>query len=302
ATSDVTLALGSYAGKAWQTVNGKTTTADFRFTVVQAIAPVTLAAPAIGAEVTNTKPVFTGEGQPGATVEVKGTYGTLLATATVKDDGTWEATSDVTLALGSYAGKAWQTVNGKTTSADFRFTVAAPMIPVSLTAPAQNAVVVTPNPVFTGKGTPDADITVTGASGSQLASGKVRSNGEFDVTSTIALGAGSYSGTVRQVADGKVTTAPFQFRVEFTAVTLESPEIGATLTGGTPVFSGEGTPKAPLVIKGSGGTSLATGTVKDDGTWTLTSTVTLPAGRYTGTVLQSLPGSDTTAQFSFTVS
>ncbi len=302
ATSDVTLANGTYAGKAWQTVNGKTTSADFRFTVVQAVAPVTLEAPAIGAEVTDTNPVFTGEGQPGATIEVKGTYGTLLATAVVKDNGTWEAPSDVALARGSYAGKAWQTVNGKTTTADFRFTVVAPMIPVSLTAPAQDAVVSTPNPVFSGKGTPDADITVTGASGTQLAAGKVGSNGEFDLTSTIALGAGSYSGTVRQVADGKVTTAPFQFRIQFTAVTLESPAIGGTVTSGTPVFSGTGTPNAPLVIKGSGGTTLATGSVKNDGTWTLTSTVTLAPGSYSGTVLQSLPGADTTARFSFTVS
>ncbi|WP_419766684.1 Ig-like domain-containing protein [Curtobacterium flaccumfaciens] len=302
APSDITLANGQYAGKAWQTVNGKTTSADFRFTVVQAIAPVTLETPAIGAEVTDTKPLFTGEGQPGATVEVKGTYGTLLATAVVKDDGTWEAPSDVTLARGSYAGKAWQTVNGKTTSADFRFTVVAPMIPVSLTTPAQDAVVSTPNPVFSGKGTPDADITVTGASGTQLAAGKVRSNGEFDLTSTIALGAGSYSGTVRQVAGGKVTTAPFQFRIQFTAVTLESPAIGGTVTSGTPVFSGTGTPNAPLVIKGSGGTTLATGSVKNNGTWTLTSTVTLAPGSYSGTVLQSLPGADTTARFSFKVS
>ncbi|MCS5466191.1 Ig-like domain-containing protein [Curtobacterium flaccumfaciens pv. betae] len=302
APSDVTLANGTYAGKAWQTVNDKTTSADFRFTVVQAIAPVTLETPAIGAEVTDTNPVFTGEGQPGATIEVKGTYGTLLATAVVKDDGTWEAPSDVALARGSYAGKAWQTVNDKTTSADFRFTIVAPMIPVSLTAPAQDAVVSTPNPVFSGKGTPDADITVTGASGTQLAAGKVRSNGEFELTSTIALGAGSYSGTVRQVADGKVTTAPFQFRIQFTAVTLESPEIGGTVASGTPVFSGAGTPNAPLVIKGSGGTTLATGSVKNDSTWTLTSTVTLAPGSYSGTVLQSLPGADTTAPFSFTVS
>jgi hypothetical protein len=300
--SAIALATGSYAGTATQTVDGKTTTAAFRFTVGQNLAPVTLETPAIGAEVEDTKPVFTGTGQPGATIEVKGTYGTLLATATVKDDGTWEAPSDVTLARGSYAGKAWQTVNDKTTSADFRFTVVAPMIPVSLTTPAQDAVVSTPNPVFSGKGTPDADITVTGASGTQLAAGKVRSNGEFDLTSTIALGAGSYSGTVRQVADGKVTTAPFQFRIQFTAVTLESPAIGGTVTSGTPVFSGTGTPNAPLVIKGSGGTTLATGSVKNDGTWTLTSTVTLAPGSYSGEVLQSLPGADTRARFSFTVS
>ncbi|WP_181419948.1 Ig-like domain-containing protein [Curtobacterium sp. MCPF17_003] len=300
--SAVALANGEYAGKAWQTVNGKTTSAAFRFTVVQNIAPVALETPAIGAEVTDTNPVFTGTGQAGAAIEVKGTYGTTLATTTVKADGTWEAPSTVTLARGSYAGKAWQTVNGKTTSAEFRFTIVAPMIPVSLTAPGQDAVVTTPNPVFSGTGTPNADITVTGASGTQLASGKVRSDGRFDVTSTIALGAGSYSGTVRQVADGKVTTAPFQFRIEFTAVTLESPAIGASLTNGTPVFSGKGTPKAPLVIKGSGGTTLAEGSVKDDGTWTLTSTVTLAPGSYSGTVLQSLPGADTTARFSFTVS
>ena len=300
--SAIALATGSYAGTATQTVDGKTTTAPFRFTVGQNLAPVTLETPAIGAEVEDTKPVFTGTGQPGATVEVKGTYGTLLATAVVKDDGTWEAASDITLARGSYAGKAWQTVNGKTTSADFRFAVVAPMIPVSLTTPAQDAVVSTPNPVFSGKGTPDADITVTGASGTQLAAGKVRSNGEFDLTSTIALGAGSYSGTVRQVADGKVTTAPFQFRIQFTAVTLESPAIGGTVTSGTPVFSGTGTPNAPLVIKGSGGTTLATGSVKNDGTWTLTSTVTLAPGSYSGEVLQSLPGADTRARFSFTVS
>ncbi|QQD76602.1 hypothetical protein I8920_02190 [Curtobacterium sp. YC1] len=302
ATSDVTLADGNYVGKAWQTVNGKTTTADFRFTVAQSTTPVTLETPAIGAEIEDTKPVFTGKGQPGATVQVKGTYGTLLATAEVDDNGDWEATSDVALARGGYAGKAWQTVNGKTTTADFRFTIVAPMVPVSLTAPAQGAQISTPKPVFTGKGTADADITITGASGTRLASGKVRSDGGFDLTSTIALGAGSYSGTVRQDAGGRITTAPFQFRIVFTAVTLESPAIGAALTDGTPVFSGKGTPKAPLTIKGSGGTTLATGTVNDDGTWSLRSTVTLPTGRYTGTVLQTLPGSDTTAPFSFSVS
>lgn len=42
--------------------------------------------------------------------------------------------------------------------------------------------------------------------------------------------------------------------------------------------------------------------MNDDGTWSLRSTVTLPTGRYTGTVLQTLPGSDTTAPFSFSVS
>jgi len=301
ATSDVTLTDGNYAGKAWQTVNGKTTTADFRFTVAQSTTPVTLETPAIGAEIEDTKPVFTGKGQPGATVEVKGTYGTLLATAKVDDNGDWEAPSDVTLARGGYAGKAWQTVNGKTTTADFRFTIVAPMVPVSLTSPAQGAQISSPKPVFTGKGTADADITITGASGTRLASGKVRSDGGFDLTSSIALGAGSYSGTVRQDAGGRITTAPFQFRIVFTAVTLESPAIGASLTDGMPVFSGKGTPKAPLTIKGSGGTTLATGTVNDDGTWSLRSTTTLPTGRYTGTVLQTLPGSDTTAPFSFSV-
>jgi hypothetical protein len=301
ATSDIALAAGSYAGKAWQTVNGKTTTADFAFTIKQSITPVTLTTPAIGAEIEDTKPMFAGKGQPGATVQVKGTYGTLLATAVVNDEGDWEATSDVTLARGSYAGKAWQTVNGKTTTADFGFSIVARKVPVALTAPAQGAQINTPNPVFTGTGTPDADITITGAFGSRLASGKVRNDGGFDLTSTVALGAGSYSGTVRQDAGGKITTAPFQFRIVFTPVTLESPAIGAVLTDGTPVFSGEGTPKAPLTIKGSGGSTLATGTVKDDGSWSLTSSKTLAAGHYTGTVLQTLPGSETTAPFSFSV-
>ncbi|MGN7223982.1 Ig-like domain-containing protein, partial [Curtobacterium flaccumfaciens] len=150
--SAIALATGSYAGTATQTVDGKTTTAAFRFTVGQNLAPVTLETPAIGAEVTDTKPVFTGEGQPGATVEVKGTYGTLLATAVVKDDGTWKAPSDITLANGQYAGKAWQTVNGKTTSADFRFTVVQAIAPVTLETPAIGAEVTDTKPVFTGEG------------------------------------------------------------------------------------------------------------------------------------------------------
>jgi hypothetical protein len=41
----------------------------------------------------------------------------------VKEDGTWEATSDVALTPGTYNGRAYQVVDGKTTTADFRFTI-----------------------------------------------------------------------------------------------------------------------------------------------------------------------------------
>ncbi|MFE7843730.1 Ig-like domain-containing protein [Microbacterium sp. NPDC057407] len=298
---------GSHAGTVSQSADGSTARYQFSVNVAPApqpaISPITLTAPALGAQLDPGKPVFSGKGHPGATVVVKGRFGTALGTATVDADGNWSVASTVSLGAGSYSGTAVQTFDGATTSAAFGFTVHKPaptIVPVTLTSPAVGAEIDPGKPVFGGKGEPGATVTVQGTFGTLLGSGVVKADGTWSIESTVSLVAGSYSGTVRQNVDGKVSSAPFRFTaVKNTDVALTSPALDSVVQAGKPTFAGTGKPGATITVKGQFGTPLGSAVVEADGTWSIQSIVSLVAGSYAGTATQDDEGKVTTAPFRF---
>ena len=304
--SSFDLGNGSYFGTVSQSADGSTVRYEFSVNVApepkEVVTPVTLTAPELGSKLQAGNPVFSGKGQPGATVVVRGAFGTTLGSAKVTAQGTWSVRSSIWLDAGSYTGTAAQTVNGTTTTAGFRFSIEKPEVqvtPVTLASPVIGAELAPGNPVFSGTGHPGGTITVLGQFGTVLGTGTVTSQGTWSVRSAVSLVAGSYAGTVRQEMNGKVSTASFSFSAA-QSVALTAPAKGATVATGKVMFTGTGKPGATVTVRGQWGTPLGSGTVKANGTWSIESTVSLVAGSYAGTVTQDADGRITTAAFSFT--
>ncbi len=207
------LADGAYVGTVSQGVDGSTVRYEFTVKLPEVkVTPVTLESPALGAEIEPGKAVFRGKGHPGAQIAVRGTFGTLLGTATVGAGGDWSVESTISLAAGSYSGTVTQTFGSNTTTAAFSFN-AARNTAVTLTSPAIGAIVAPGAPTFMGTGKPGAPVEVRGQYGTLLASATVDARGYWTAVSTISLVPGTYSGTVTQNADDKVTKTPFGFTI-----------------------------------------------------------------------------------------
>lgn len=87
-------------------------------------AAVGLSSPALGAEVTDLRPTFTGTGNPGGSVTVRESDG-VIGTGTVDDTGRWSITSGRDLAPRYHEGTVTQAANGVTSSTPFRFTLSS---------------------------------------------------------------------------------------------------------------------------------------------------------------------------------
>ncbi|MCS3442583.1 Ig-like domain-containing protein [Microbacterium phyllosphaerae] len=106
------------------------------------------------------KPTFSGVGEPGLTVEVRGQDGTLLGTATVAANGTWSAQSTVDLPEQSYTVTAVQNDGTDTSTDDLTFTVvAAPVADPLLAGGAGMLLVVGAAAVYAAKRRRTAQVT-----------------------------------------------------------------------------------------------------------------------------------------------
>lgn len=295
---------GSVAGGQFRVTGGSALPAEMsvalRYVAEEAaIVDVSLATPALGAKLLPGKPVFTGKGQPGATVTVRGQFGTVLGTGTVNADGDWSVESTISLLPSSYSGSVTQNAKGRTSTAAFLFTVARDTR-IVLSSPALGAELTAGKPVFTGTGQAGAPVTVRGQYGTVLATGVVNAKGEWSIESTVALVAGTYAGTVTQVVDGAPYSVPFRFTVSKDAgLVLTAPAKGAQLAAGKPVFTGTGKAGATITVRGKYGTLLGTAVVNAKGEWSIESTINLVAGEYSGTVSHDVDGKVTTAPFQF---
>jgi hypothetical protein len=248
------------------------------------------------------RPVFSGTGEAGAAITVTGSSGRVVATTTVKADGTWSVPASFDLVNGNYYGTVSQGVDGSSARYEFVLDVKSTVAPVTLTSPAMNAEIEPGKPVFVGKGHPGATVTVQGAFGTPLGSAVVKTDGTWSIESTVSLVVGSYSGTAKQNVDGNVTSAAFAFKaVVSNPVTLTGPAIDAVLEAGKPLFTGTGKPGATVTVQGQYGTLLGSAVVKSDGSWSIESTVSLVAGYYSGTAKQDVDGKVTTAPFKFSM-
>lgn len=139
--------------------------AGHTFTIdTQAPAAPVLIDPADGSSTSNTTPVYTGTGEPGATVTVT-VDGTAIGTSPVAADGRWSRTSPVPLAEGVHQVSAAQTDptgNASGVSALHTFTVdtAAPSAPV-ITSPTEGMLTRDTTPQITGTGEAGATVAVS---------------------------------------------------------------------------------------------------------------------------------------------
>lgn len=190
----------------------------------QAIDSPLIMSPADGDVYTTPRPVFTGVGEPGATIEVResttGNFaaqqlqikaavpGRVLATGVVDADGNWTATPSQDLVSGVYTVAAYQVIEGLSTRLSPEVTFAITTQPV-ITSPAPGA---TLGRDFTicGTGEPGADIDIVDADGEVYGSTTVDDDGTWCANGRITQ-SGTYELAARQTTDDGVTvfSAPF---------------------------------------------------------------------------------------------
>lgn len=294
--SQLALANGPVVATATQTVAGvaETTAAATSFTVavpVVVTADVVVTAPAIEAQVTTDKPVYAGTGEPGASIQVKGSTGRVLGSTTVGADGTWSVTSEIALANGHYVGSVVQEIpGGATTQARLSYVVnAVSAKPFSVTSPADGGVIDTETPVYTGVGTPGAVVEIRGNSGRLIASATIDAAGDWSATAQFPLGVGRYVTHASHTSNGVSSTAAIQYTI-VGAHSVASPSIGGNTAGPRPVYTGYGHNGATIQIVGSSGAVVATATVDANGRWTATAAFDLVPGRYVGTAVHIFEG------------
>lgn len=289
-----TLEQRAYTATATQVFDGQRTTAPLRFTYTGPtpepgpVEDVTLQSPAIGEVVETPVPVFTGRGEPGATIRIIGAWGTEIGSAEVGDDHVWTATLNKTLSPGRYSGgSVRQEIDGVEQSRapyDFTVSAGATVAPLVVETPVVGGLVSSSVPVFSGKAQPGAKLEIWSAWGDLV--GKVdvvAASGNWSITWNKSLLPARYAGgSVRQiVGDVETHRSVYDFTIA-AALTVTSPKIGDTLTGTRPVFTGTATPLADIEIIGAWGTRLGTTKADASGAWTIQWARDYLPGRYQG--------------------
>jgi formylmethanofuran dehydrogenase subunit C len=263
----------------WSSVAPTSTTTSFVVeTAPGVVAPFVVTSPAPGAVVRDRRPTFTGTGQDGATIVIRGTT-RVVATTTVTD-GRWSASAEVDLADGDYALTATQRRGSEGDGeVPVTFRIDAATTPIAVVSPATDATVTSSTPTFTGTGQHGATVVIRGTS--RVVATTTVEDGRWAVPSDVVLADGAYALTATQTTtDGRVSRAPVTFTVDAatTPVEVVSPASGATVTTATPTFTGTGQDGATIVVRGSTRT-LGTAIVRG-GAWELTSGIALGDGEY----------------------
>ncbi len=226
-----------------------------------ASAPTTVAAPDLVAPATPAATVsddgaqVTGQGEPGARVEVRDAAGTLIGSAVAGADGRFA----VALTTPQTAGGPLTVVQ-----ADAAGNVSAPVTLATPDLTAPDAPVVTLSPdgaMIDGTGEPGATLRVIDRTGTTIATGTVGVDGGIVVALVPPANDGGTL-TVLQVDAAGNVSAP---------VTLATPDLTApsapvvTLSPDGATIDGTGEPGATLRVIDRTGTTIATGTVGVDG-------------------------------------
>ncbi|MCS4275666.1 hypothetical protein M2390_000827 [Mycetocola sp. BIGb0189] len=181
---------------------------------VSVINPVGTSFPAADATISTAKPVFAGTGEPGAAIRIFGTSRTV-ATATVQDNGVWEAPSTIDLA-GGYKLNVEQTGgDGESTTVEaVAFTVKQAVDnELAMTSPKSGDAVTTKRVTFTGTGTAGAKIAVMGTTRG-VAYTTVNGDGTWSATANFDLANGGYKLNVIQNQGGAdAKSIPLNFTV-----------------------------------------------------------------------------------------
>jgi hypothetical protein len=223
----------------------------------------------------NTVLRFTGEGTPGAQIELDPNNGLSKYYATVKADGTWSI--DRPMGTGAYTFSAIQRVDGVEQSRVDGIGVTAKSTapiekPFTLTSPAANSFHQGVNVTFTGEGKPGDTIRlhVTNFTSADVTT-TVKNDGTWSVSKY--LGSGAYTFDVTQENAGTVTGAVRGFELNQSVdkpFTVTSPSTGTTFTANTNVaFTGTGPVGAAITVKPTNGLAPVNTVITANGTWTV---------------------------------
>lgn len=254
-----------------------------------------------GGSTNDTTPTFSGTGVAGSTINVYNNGNELVGTTTVRSDGTWsvtpttpfgETTYNITVQVTDPAG------NTSLPSAPIAITVdtTAPGAPTigtvddnvgPVTGAITNGITDDPKPVFHGTGEIGATVTLysgTMAIGSAVVDGTgnwtitpdtALANGENTLTAVQTDKAGNVSGPSTDyvlTVDTVPLTAPVVVEIIDDVGPIKTPLVNGSVTDDTtPTFTGTGKIGSTITLYDTNGTTiLGTGTVGQDGKWSIT--------------------------------
>ncbi|MER2265968.1 Ig-like domain-containing protein, partial [Methylobacterium oxalidis] len=232
-------------------------------------------------------PTITGTAEPGAMITVSN-GGTVLGTTMADVSGNWSFTPGT--ALGDGAAQITATAtdaagNSGPASAAVGLTVdtAAPAAPVITTAGGTTG---DSTPTITGTAEPNALVTISNGT-TVIGTATADAQGNFSVTPGTPLGDGSYNLTAiatDAAGNAGAASAPLALVVDTAAPaapTVTSP--GGPTADTTPAITGTGEVGATVTLL-DGGNPVGTGTVGQDGTFTVSPTNPLGEGPHNLTV------------------
>nr|WP_307359899.1 Ig-like domain-containing protein [Curtobacterium flaccumfaciens] len=253
-------------------------------------APIRITSPANGSTVQKDGLTFTGTGDEGARIDVRGSV-RAIATGTVTD-GVWNAPVTIDLSNNVYNLRAVQTTKGGlTTQVPITITITdeAPVAPLTATA-AFNATDENLPAAITGSADPGATVTVKDSNGDTIGTA-IATNGRYTITipaNKAHFGVNDF--TVTQTVRGQVS-APLDRSLDYgnpAAPVIQTPANGASVTNGSIRFTGTGATGAKLDMRGN---SSSVGDTKiADGAWTVDVTRQLNPAVYDLHALQTSKG------------
>jgi hypothetical protein len=256
-------------------------------------APV-ITAPADRSTIADDRPVITGTGEAGATIQVT-IDGKVVGTVTVTPGGTWSFPVPEPLADGPHVVTAIQTDGAGNVSAPSRpvsFTVDATAEAPVIRTPENGASTADTTPTVSGTAPAEAvtvDVAIRGAGGSTVAIDDVPVTGGRWSAAAPELADGAYT-AVATATDARGNVSADSNAVVFTVDTaIDAPVItrpadGSVTDDSTPVIVGTAEPGAAVVVTvadGAGDTTEYEVAADEDGRWTVPGTDELADGAAT---------------------
>ncbi|WP_246856136.1 Ig-like domain-containing protein [Nocardioides xinjiangensis] len=267
----------------------------------QAPAAPVIVTPADGSTTNDSTPEFSGTAEPGSTVVVTSPGGAEVCSDVADATGAWSCTPGQPLPDGTnpYTATAEDEAGNESPATTTTFTVDT-STSVDVLLPADGSTTTDPTPTISGSGEPGASIEVT-QGGATVCTTTVAQDGTWSCTPALPLlpGANTLTATAEDAAGNTATDTTTVTIVPSTGDTsppaapdITSPTQGATVQDPTPLITGTGESGATVTVS-EGTTVLCTAVVRADGTWSCSSTVTLPLGPHTVTATQTDPSGNT---------
>lgn len=200
-----------------------------------------------------------GNGEAGATIQVRNAAGVLIGTGTVAADGSYRVTLDQPRTNGENVSVTQTDTAGNVSPAA---TATAP----DLTAPAAPvAAIAADGAVITGTGEPGATVRVVAADGTTLGAAVVATDGSYSIALNPPQTAGGALSVTQADVAGNVSPST---QLAAPDVVAPAPPVVGIAPDGSAV-SGTGEPGATVTVRTPDGTPIASGLVGADGGFTL---------------------------------